>query len=160
MTVKCTLPFWIFLRLLIECHSVLLKTLCGSDLVLQTLDGLNVQARKIVFVVFLRRIRLPDVLSGNSPFIFSSKRKSAVSTDRCFLQDVSHPFGFPRVQFARLIYNGLLAFFFLIRFTLCIKQKHINIDNKAGKFKQLRYIRFLVISRKNIEWRRAYYSQD
>ena len=83
----------------------------SSDLVLQTLDGLHVKAREIVFVVFPRRIRLPDVLSGNSPFIFSSKRKSAVSTDRCFLQDVCHSFGFPRVQFARLICNGLLAFF-------------------------------------------------
>ena len=32
--------------------------------------------------------------------------------------------------------------FFFIRFTPFIKQKHINIDNKVGKFKQLRCISF------------------
>ena len=33
----------------------------------------------------LRTIKLPQVLSGNTSFIFSSKGKSAVSTDRCLL---------------------------------------------------------------------------
>ena len=32
--------------------------------------------------------------------------------------------------------------FFYIRFTPIIKQIHINRDNKVGKFKQLRCIRF------------------
>ena len=64
----------------------------SSDFVLQTLDGLHVQAREILFVVFPRRIRLPDVLSGNTSFIFSSKPKSAVSTDRCLLARCQSPF--------------------------------------------------------------------
>ena len=47
-----------------------------------------------------------------------------------------------------------------LRFTSFIRQIFINRDNKAGKFKQLEYIRFFfVISRKNIEWRRAHYSR-
>ena len=48
-------------------------------------------------------------------------------------------------------------YFYFIRFTPFIRQIHINRDNKVGKFKQLRYI---VISKKNIEWRRAHYSKD
>ena len=53
-------------------------------------------------------------------------------------------------------------FFFTIRFTpFDSMQIHINIHNKVGNFKQLRCIAFfLVISRKNIEWRRAHYSKD
>ena len=47
-----------------------------------------------------------------------------------------------RVQRASWVFFFFFFFFFFIRFTPFIKQIHINIDNKVGKFKQLRCIRF------------------
>ena len=41
---------------------------------------------------------------------------------------------------------ALLNFFFFIRFSPFIKQKHINIDNKVSRFKQLRCISFFFFS--------------